>query len=99
MFDVTLLNLNPIEDGLSGAAHGWRAKKVPLFSKLCRTYPTMMKLATVIHYLKNIQKIYKSSDTPLDFHWHLHFFTGNQQLLLCQEKQLESMTVIICFNA
>ena len=46
MFDVTLLNLNPIEDGLSGAAHGWRAKKVPLFSKLCRTYPTMMKLAS-----------------------------------------------------
>ena len=46
-----------------------------------------------------MQKTYKSSDTPLDFHWHLHFFTGNQQLLLCQEKQLESITVIICFNA
>ena len=31
------------------------------------TYPTMMKLATVLLYLKKIQKIYKSCDTLLEF--------------------------------
>ena len=40
---------NPIQDG----------------PKICHTYLTMMKLGTVIPYLKKIQKIYKSRDTPL----------------------------------
>ena len=31
------------------------------------TYPTMMKFATVILYLKKILKIYKSCDTLLEF--------------------------------
>ena len=45
------------------AAHGWRgAKKVPL-PKICHTYPTIMKLGTVIPYLKKIQKIYEARDT------------------------------------
>ena len=34
---------------------GGRGKKAPL-SKICHTYPTMMKLGTVIPYLKKIQK-------------------------------------------
>ena len=51
--------------GLFGAAHGrGEAKRLPL-PKICYTYPTMMKLSTVESYLKNIQKIYKSRDTPL----------------------------------
>ena len=33
--------------------------------KICLTYPTMMKLGTVIPYLKKIQKIYESHDTSL----------------------------------
>ena len=50
-----------------GAAHGWgKAKKAPL-PKFCHTYPTMMKLGTVIPYPKKIQKIYESRDTPLEF--------------------------------
>ena len=82
MFDVTLLDLNPIQDGpFRGCSSMGRGKKDPLLSKICHTYPTMMKLGTVISYLKSIQKIYKSSDTILDFYWHHHFFTGNQQLL------------------
>ena len=36
-----------------------------LAPKICRTYPTMMTLGTVIPYLRQIQKIYKSRDTPL----------------------------------
>ena len=35
--------------------------------KICHTYPTMMKLGKVIPYQKKIQKIYESSDTPLEF--------------------------------
>ena len=41
---------------------------VPFWSplpKICLTYPTMMKLGTVIPYLKKIQKIYESHDTFL----------------------------------
>ena len=52
--------------GLFGAAHGWGAKRLPL-PKICHTYPTKMKLGTVIPYLKKIKKIYKSRDTPLEF--------------------------------
>ena len=55
-----------------GAAHGWGGGsgrgggKDPL-SKICHTYPPMMKLGTVIPCLKKIQKIYESCDTPPDF--------------------------------
>ena len=44
--------------------------------KICHTYPTMMKLGTLIPYLKKIRKIHKSRDTrdtPLEFCWHQHF--------------------------
>ena len=67
---------------------GESKKALPL-PKICHTYPTMMKLGTVIPYLKKIQKIYESRDTPLEFYWHQHFFTGNQQILLYQEIQIK----------
>ena len=63
---------------------GEGAKKTPHLPKICHTYPTMMKLGTVIPYLRKIQKIYESRDTPLEFYWHQYFFTGNQQILLYQ---------------
>ena len=68
----SLLFINSIQDGPSRAAHWWR-DKAP-FHRICHIYPTMMKLGTLIPYLKNIQKIYKSHDTPLEFCWHQHFF-------------------------
>ena len=39
--------------GYFGAAHGWRwwAKRHP-FTKICHTYPAMIKLGTVIAYLE-----------------------------------------------
>ena len=73
--------------GLFGAAHGWGAKRAAL-PKICQTYPTMMKLSTVIPYLKKAKKIYESRDKPLDFCRHQHFFIGNQQILLYQEIQI-----------
>ena len=64
-----------------------RGQKGPLYLKSV-THPTMMKLGTVILYPKKIKKIYGSRDTPLEFCWHQHFSTGNQQSLLCQEIQI-----------
>ena len=61
--------------GIFGAAHrkGGGAKRPPL-PNICHTYPTMIKLGTVIPYLKEIQKLYESRDTTPDFCWHQHFF-------------------------
>ena len=71
--------------GIFGAAHGWRGRKMPPLPKICHTHSTVMKLGTVIPYLKKIEKIYESRDAPLDFCLHQHFFTENQQILLYQE--------------
>ena len=60
--NLTLFRMSPF-----GAAHG-RAKAKKTLPKICHIYPTMMKLGTVIPYLKKIQKIYKSRDTPLEFY-------------------------------
>ena len=60
-------------------------KKVSPLPKICLIYFTIMKLDTVIHCLKKTQKMYESSDPTLEFCWHQHFLTRNQQILLYQE--------------
>ena len=90
------LELNSIQDGLfrdcsrivGGKGGGGEAKSPPPVPKTCHIYPTMVKFVTVIPYLRKIQKIYESGDTPLEFCWHQHFYTGNQQILLYQEIQI-----------
>ena len=67
--------------------------------KIYRTYPTMMNLGTVVPYLKKIQKIYKSCDTTLESCWHQHFFTANQQILLYQEIQIQTVLWYIISNS
>ena len=47
-----------------GATHGWMGA---ILANICHTYPTTMKLATVIPHLKKIQKLYESRDTPPEF--------------------------------
>ena len=54
VLDVYVLTL--FRMGFFGAAHGWGGIKAPL-PKICCRYPTMMKLGTVIPYLKEIQRI------------------------------------------
>ena len=54
-----------ITDGGGGGV----AKKAPLL-KICHTNPEMMKFVTLIPYLKKIQKIFESCDTPFHFYWH-----------------------------
>ena len=55
--------------GLFGAAHRWAGAKSPNPPppKIRHTFPTKMKLGTVIPDLKMTQKIYESPDTPLEF--------------------------------
>ena len=72
--------------GLLEATHGW-GKNSPL-PKICHTYPTVIKLGTIIPYLKRFQKIYKSRDAPLEICLYQHFLTRNQQLLLYQEIEI-----------
>ena len=75
--------------GFAGAAHGFGGgQKAPPPCLKSVTYPTIMKLRTVIPYLKKIQKLYESHDTLLKFCLHQHSFTGNQQILLYQEIQI-----------
>ena len=77
------LPLTPFRMGFFRAAHGWALPKI------CHTYPTMMKLGSVIPYPKKVQKIYESGNAPLEFCWHQHFLTRNQQILLYQEIQIQ----------
>ena len=54
--------------GFYGAAHGWGGGAFwPTLSKIRQTYPTMMKLGTVIPCQRKIQKMYKSRETSLEF--------------------------------
>ena len=55
---------NPIQDGYFRGCSRMGGPFSPL-PKICHTYPTMMKLGTVIPYLKKVQKIYKSREHPL----------------------------------
>ena len=51
---------------MGGGGGGRGNKKAPL-PKICNTYPTMMKLGTVIPYPNKIEKIYESHDTLIEF--------------------------------
>ena len=73
--ECTFLLLNFLIIGLCNSLLGIISFLIPLFAvfrsknctppfpKICHTYPAMMKLGTVIPYLKKIQKIYESHDT------------------------------------
>ena len=62
---VNILFFNPIQDGLFWG-YSWigEGKKASL-PKICHTYPTMMKLGTVIPYLKKIQNYINHVTQPL----------------------------------
>ena len=62
--------LNTIMDGLFRACSqmgGGGAKRPLLLSKICQTYPAMMKLGTVIPYPKKTQKYMNHVTHPLNF--------------------------------
>ena len=54
------LQLNPIQDGpFWGCSRMGGRQKGPPLPKICHSYPAIMKIGTVIPYLKKIQKIYE----------------------------------------
>ena len=60
-------NINLIQDGhFRGCSQIGGVKKASLL-KIFDTYPTIMKLGTIIPYVKKIQELYESRDTPLEF--------------------------------
>ena len=65
----TKISLTLFRMGFFGAAHGWwGGGKKARSLKICHTYPTIVKPGIVIPYLKKIQKVYESRDTPLRFY-------------------------------
>ena len=58
--------VNPIQDGpFRGCSRMEGGAQKGLLPKICHTCPTTMKFDTPIPYIKKIQKIYKSRNTPL----------------------------------
>ena len=72
---------NTAQDGPFRGCSRMGGTKIPPLPKISHTYPTMMKLSTVMPYLRKTQKIYDSRDTPLELCWHQPFFIGNQQYI------------------
>ena len=60
-------SFNPIQDELFWACSRMGGGAKSPLPKICHTHPAMMKLCTVMRYLRTIQKIYKPRDTPLTF--------------------------------
>ena len=63
------VNINPIQNGhFRGSSRMEGGSKNGSLSKICRTYPTMMRLGTVIPYPKRIHelRVYESRDTPIE---------------------------------
>ena len=53
-FDLLIYTLTLFRVGFFRAAHAWGEGKKGTHTKVYHTYPTMMKLDTVIPYLKKI---------------------------------------------
>ena len=86
--DVIILQeyVSPIQDGsFRGCAWIGEGKKAASLKSVTHTLHWWNLAPLFISYLKKIPKRYKSRDTPLQFCWHQHFFTGNQQFTLYQE--------------
>ena len=64
---TVFVSFNPIQDRPFRGCSLIRGGQKDPFPKICHIYPTMMRVGTVIPYLKAIQKTYKSHDTPLEF--------------------------------
>ena len=70
-----------------GAAHGWVGAFLPPSLKpVTLSYNDETWHSYTLP--KEDPKIYKSRDTSLEFCWHQHFFTKNQQILLHQDIQI-----------
>ena len=71
LYNLHDCSFDPIQDwlfwGCSRMREGGGSKKAPL-PKICLTYPTTMKLGTVIPYLKKIETMHETRDTSLEIY-------------------------------
>ena len=81
---LTLLMMGPFFE----VAHGLGGPKKPPSLKYVLHILQWWHLAQLYHTQRRSKK-YISRDTPLEFYWHQHFFTKNQQILLYQEIQIQ----------
>ena len=73
--------------GLFMTAHVYECKKDPL-SKIYQIYLAMIKLGTIIPYLKKTRKIYESHGTPLSFCGCQHLSTRKTPILPYQKTNI-----------
>ena len=75
--------------GFFGAAHGWGGgKKAPTSLKSVTHMLQWWNLAQLYLTQRRSKKYMNHVTHPLEFCWHQHFFTANQQILLYQEVQI-----------
>ena len=84
--------LNLLRIGIFEAAQGGVEQKGSL-PKICHTYLTVMKLGTVIPYLKKTQKIYESRDTPLDLCWNQLFYCKIANFVISENTDIDCILV------
>ena len=81
-------SLKPVEDRhFRGCSRRRGAKRLP------HTYLTVMKLGTVIPYLKKTQKIYESRDTPLDLCWNQLFYCKIANFAISENTNIDCILV------
>ena len=62
--------------------------KILLLPQICHTYPTVMKMGTLISYLKRLSNICEYCDALLEFYLHEPFLTRIHRIFLYQEMQI-----------
>ena len=77
---LTLFRMEDVE-----TAHGWKGRGGQKGWSSLKSVIHIIQWwnLAVISYLKKIQKLYESRDTAFNFPWWKHYFTRNQQMLLC----------------
>ena len=91
--EKVFIYFNLIQNGLfRGCSQIGETKKTPpSLPKICCTYHTIMKLGTLIHYLKRIQKIYKSSDTSVEFPDISIFYRKSATFVVSKNTDIDSI--------
>ena len=89
------LCINPIQNGpFPGCSLTWGVGvKRPPLPEIYHTFPTKMKLGTVISYLKKTQKIDESHDTPLEFCWLSIFHRKSANLAISENTNIDCILI------
>ena len=57
------------------------------------SYSTMMKLGTVILFVKKIQKIHESRDTPLEFYPQAFFYYKSTTFVISRKRDKDGILI------